>query len=156
MKCLNCGGTEFEKAAMDGKFTTSFRYEYLADFTSYKKNVIVPRYFHACLKCGLVHQMLDLDARREEMRKLIDYALENRLTELDREDDRNFRIERISMSEVSECTKIPRPLLDQLVGELLQGHKGYDTRGTIASYQNDLIPVLDESDGELWIMGKKA
>ncbi len=155
MKCLNCGGEDFEKAEHDGQFTTAFSYRRVVDFTSKEKTVIVPRYFHACLKCGFVHQMLDLEVRRVEMKNLIDYALEDRLTEPDPEDYRNFRIERINMREVSEFTNIPRPLLDELARELLQGHKGYDTIQLRVGKCKRVIPVLEEDEGMLWIIGQK-
>lgn len=156
MKCLNCGGEDFEKAEHDGQFTTAFAYSSSFDFVRREKTVIVPRYFHACLKCGLVHQMLDLDVRRDEMKKLINYALEDQLSRPVK-DYSDFLIGRISIGEVSEMTNIPRPLFDELVKELLQGHSGYDGFHRLSdSKEMRVIPVLEKSEGELWIIGKKA
>ncbi len=155
MKCLSCDGTEFEKAEHDGQFTTAFSYRSKLGFSHGERTVIVPRYFHACLKCGLVHQILDLDVRRDEMKNLIDYALQDQLTEIDSEYT-NFLIGKISAKEVSEMTNIPQPLFDELARELLQGHKGYDIVQllSIDEYKR-LIPVLEEDEGMLWIIGQK-
>ncbi len=100
MKCLNCGREDFEKAEHDGQFTTAFSYRSNLEFAHGERTVIVPRYFHACLKCGLVHQILDLDVRRAEMKNHIDYALGDQLTEPNREYT-DFLFGRISIGEVS-------------------------------------------------------
>lgn len=59
MKCLNCGGDDFERVDRDGIFTLPYSYN--------AYDIEVPRYFYACLGCGLVHQVLDLEARQEEL-----------------------------------------------------------------------------------------
>ncbi len=153
MKCLNCGGTEFEKAEFEGQFTTPFSYRSKFGWSASEKTVIVPRYFHACLSCGLVHQILDLEVRRKEMKNLIEFAIEDQLTEPNDERDAPV-IERVSCKEMSEMTKIPRPLLDELVKEVLEGHKGYSTIQIIDNCDR-IIPVLREDDGDRWIVGKK-
>ena len=150
LKCLNCSGTEFEKAEQDGKFTTSFEYRSRHHFSS-EKTVVVPRYFHACLGCGLVHQVLDLDARRVEMKNLIDFALKDQLTEPN-QDYSDFVIARVSVKEMSEKTNIPKPIFDELLKEMLLDHRGYDTFQSVRSI-NRVVPVLNE-DGS-WIIGKK-
>ncbi|MCK4567877.1 MAG: hypothetical protein KAU48_11280 [Candidatus Thorarchaeota archaeon] len=53
-------------------------------------------------------------------------------------------------------THIPRPLFDELVKELLHGHKGYDTFQLRVGKYKRVIPVLEDGEGELWIMGKKV
>lgn len=150
MKCVNCGGTEFEKADYEGVFTTPFSYK--SEYKDYRKySVLIARYNHACLKCGLVHQIIDLEDRKDKTIDLLDKAIEDRLhIPLNKTD---AYIIGVPVKKLSELTKVPYDLALTFIERLLKAHQGYEVIDDDCN-KSIMRPALEEIDGELWILKK--
>ena len=139
MKCVNCGGTEFEKAARDGIFTLQYQ-------DRFGSGVEVPRYFYACLDCGFVVQILDLEARENMLEGLVEEIIidalgGNRFGESEEN--------KISLREIQKITKLPLVLLQSILDDYLHMHPGF------MSFGSRIVAVLKKEDGEMWIVRKR-
>jgi len=143
MKCVNCGGEDFEKAERDGIFTLPYSFKYT--------DAEVPRYFYACLSCGLVHQVLDLQARKDKIIELVDAVLIDKLLP-----DRNGNyMKRISVKEISQEIEMPYSMLRVLIEETHSHHSGLRRSSFGQSVDPRIVPTLVEDKGTWWIVGKR-
>ncbi len=137
MKCLNCGETEFEKAEWEGVFTLPYKDEY-------GHNVDVPRYNFACIGCGHIHKVLDLNARERILQETIDAHIKKELAP--RRDRQG--VDWVSVRKLAGDSQIPYDMMVSLLDGLLKYHSGYSVGG------KRINPILSKEKGELLVVRK--
>ena len=137
MKCLNCGEMEFEKAEWEGVFTLPYKDEV-------GLNVDVPRYNFACIGCGHIHKVLDMNARKRVLQETIDAHIKKEFAP--RRDRQG--VELVSVRKLAADSRIPYDMVVPLLEGLLEHHAGYSKGG------GRITPTLTKEKGELIVVKK--